>query len=125
MGGKTENPSYKEVCTDKTGHAEVVHLTFDPERISYQVLLEIFFKIHNPTELNRQGPNVGTQYRSVIFYHTEEQKVQAESIIKSLESSGKYSKKIVTVVEPAISFFPAEEYHQKYLFKRGLGSCGI
>lgn len=125
MGGKTGNPTYKEVCTDKTGHAEVVHLIFDPDKISYQALLETFFKIHNPTQLNRQGPDVGTQYRSVIFYHTEEQKSQAELMIKSLENSGKYSKKIVTVIEPASSFYPAEEYHQKYLFKRGLGSCGI
>jgi len=125
MGGKTADPSYKEVCTDKTGHAEVIHLIFDPERISYQELLKTFFNIHNPTQLNRQGPDVGTQYRSVIFYHSEDQKFLAESTIKALEKEGKYSRKIVTTVEPASTFYPAEAYHQKYLFKRGLGSCGI
>lgn len=125
MGGHSENPTYKEVCTDKTGHAEVVHLVFDPDKISYQTLLDEFFKVHNPTQLNRQGPDSGTQYRSVIFYYSEDQKSLAVNMIETLEKSGKYRQKIVTVAEPASSFYPAEEYHQKYLYKRGLGSCGI
>lgn len=125
MGGHSENPTYKEVCTGTTGHAEVVYLVFDPNKISYQTLLEEFFKVHNPTQINRQGPDVGTQYRSVIFYHTEKQKSLAADMIETLEKSGKYRQKIATMVEPASSFYPAEEYHQKYLYKRGMGSCGI
>jgi peptide-methionine (S)-S-oxide reductase len=125
MGGQTENPSYKDVCMHKTGHAEVVHIVYNPEHISYEDLLNAFFKIHNPTQLNRQGPDRGTQYRSVIFYHSDKQKKAAVKAIETLEKRGRFNKKIVTAVEPASPFYPAEEYHQKYLFKRGLGSCGI
>lgn len=125
MGGHLINPTYKDVCTDKTGHAEVVHVVFDIKIISFQDLLEVFFSIHNPTQLNRQGPDIGTQYRSVIFYHTPEQKSLAEKKIKDIGSSGKFKSKIVTTIEEATVFYPAEEYHQKYLFKRGLESCGI
>jgi peptide-methionine (S)-S-oxide reductase len=124
-GGKTENPTYEEVCTDKTGHAEVVDIDFDPKLVSYQDLLKIFFENHNPTTLNRQGPDIGTQYRSAVFYHDVEQKSQAEQMIKELDQSGKFSKPIVTEVTPAQKYYPAEEYHQKYLQKRGIDSCHI
>ena len=125
MGGHYKNPTYKEVCTDKTGHAEVVHIIFDKDKINYRQLLDSFFSIHNPTQLNRQGPDTGTQYRSVIFYHTPEQKSMAEEKISELGRSGKFKNKIVTTMEEASVFYSAEEYHQKYLFKRGLESCGI
>lgn len=124
-GGTTENPTYEDVCTDKTGHAEVVDIEFDPNEISYQKLLQIFFENHNPTTLNRQGPDVGTQYRSVIFYHDEDQRIQAEKMKKELNQSGKFSKPIVTEITPAATYYPAEEYHQKYLQKRGIDSCHI
>lgn len=125
MGGHKENPTYEEVCTDQTGHAEVVQLTYDPKQISYEELLSVFFDIHDPTTLNRQGPDVGTQYRSVIFYHDEHQKKQAESLKNQLNQSGEYSREIVTEIVPVKTFYQAEEYHQKYLFKRGLNSCQI
>lgn len=125
MGGHLDNPTYREVCTDQTGHAEVVHIVYDPNRTSYKILLDHFFTVHNPTQLNRQGPDVGTQYRSVVFYHSPEQKLMAENMIRDLDVSGKFKNKIVTAVEEASTFYPAEEYHQKYLFKRGLESCGI
>jgi peptide-methionine (S)-S-oxide reductase len=125
MGGHLDNPTYREVCTDQTGHAEVVQIVYDPNSISYKILLDHFFTVHNPTQLNRQGPDVGTQYRSVIFYHSPEQKLTAENTIRDLDASGKFKSKIVTAVEEASTFYPAEEYHQKYLFKRGLESCGI
>ena len=113
-GGDFENPTYKDVCTDKTGHAEVVLVTYDPDIISYEELLEIFWDIHNPTTLNRQGWDVGTQYRSVIFYETEEQKEKALKLKERLDKSGKYRKPIVTQIVPYSKFYRAEEYHQRY-----------
>jgi peptide-methionine (S)-S-oxide reductase len=123
-GGKTENPTYEEVCSDETGHAECVQLFFDPNKISYEQLVEVFWKIHNPTTKNRQGFDVGSQYRSVIFYHSEEQKRIAELSREKLQNSGKLPDKIVTEIVPAQEFYKAEEYHQKYYRKHG-GSCGI
>jgi peptide-methionine (S)-S-oxide reductase len=114
MGGETENPSYKEVCTGNTGHAEVVQITFDIQRISFDDLLDIFFEMHDPTTLNRQGNDVGTQYRSVIFYHTPEQQKKALEKIRQLEKSKVHQKKIVTQVLPAQTFYKAEAYHQNY-----------
>ncbi len=122
-GGHTDNPTYGEVCTGKTGHAEALRVVFDPAHISYDGLLELFFSIHDPTTLNRQGPDVGEQYRSIIFYKGEEQKRRAEDFVKKLEEKGAFSRKIVTEITPATTFFPAEEYHQKYLEKTGKGVC--
>jgi peptide-methionine (S)-S-oxide reductase len=124
-GGKTEAPTYRDVCTDSTGHAEVVELDFDPAKITYSQVLDAFFSLHDPTQLNRQGPDWGTQYRSAVFYHSEEQKAAAEAKIAELNASGKFSKKIVTKIEPAQTFWRAEDYHQRYLEKRGLASCHI
>ncbi|MDR6226709.1 peptide-methionine (S)-S-oxide reductase MsrA [Desmospora profundinema] len=125
MGGSTENPTYEEVCSDETGHAEVVDLTFDPSVVSYRELLQTFWENHNPTTLNRQGPDVGTQYRSVVFYHTPEQREQAEKSKRELEASGKWKDPVVTQIVPAAPFYRAEEYHQRYLQKRGQSTCGI
>lgn len=122
-GGKTENPSYKEVCTDRTGHAEVVQVTFDPAKVSYETLVEAFWHMHDPTQMNRQGPDVGTQYRTAIFYHSPEQKAKAEKSKAALNASRKFSKPIATEITPAGPFWKAEEYHQKYLEKRGAASC--
>lgn len=123
-GGTTRSPSYKDVCTGATGHAEVVEIDFDPIQVAYVELLETFFSIHDPTQKNRQGPDWGTQYRSVIFYHSPEQKAQAEAMIAQLTADGKFAPRpIVTTVEPAQTFWRAEEYHQRYLEKRGLASC--
>jgi len=116
-GGHTENPTYEQVCTGKTGHAEVCQIVFDPEKITYEELLEIFFKTHDPTTLNRQGADIGTQYRSVIFYHDEEQKKMALNFISKLERSGKYANQIVTQVESLKNYYRAEEYHQNYFEK--------
>jgi peptide-methionine (S)-S-oxide reductase len=124
-GGTLENPTYKDVCTDRTGHAEVVQVTYDPARVSYDTLLDVFWNNHNPTQLNRQGPDYGTQYRSVIFYHSPEQRTTAEASLAQLVASGKWSRKIVTQIVPAQPFYRAEEYHQRYLAKRGLSSCHI
>jgi peptide-methionine (S)-S-oxide reductase len=124
-GGKMENPTYEDVCTDETGHAEVVEVEFDPAVVSYQKLLDVFWTSHNPTTLNRQGPDVGTQYRSVIFYHSPEQKAAAEASKAALEKSGKFRAPIVTQIEPAPKFYRAEEYHQRYLEKRGKTHCAI
>ena len=124
-GGHTENPTYKDVCSDDTGHAEVVQVTFDPAKVSYDQLLDVFWSNHNPTMLNRQGPDVGTQYRSVIFYHSPEQKAAAEASKESLAKSGKFNRSIVTQIEPAPEFWRAEEYHQRYLEKRGQTHCAI
>lgn len=125
-GGSLERPSYKDVCTDKTGHAEVVELEFDPSRVSYEQLLDAFFSLHDPTALNRQGPDWGTQYRSVIFYNSAEQEREARRKIEQLTVAGRFKpKRIVTAVEPAQTFWRAEEYHQKYLEKRGQASCHI
>jgi peptide-methionine (S)-S-oxide reductase len=122
-GGNTENPTYKEVCTDKTGHAEVVLVEYDPTKASYEQMLDVFWKGHNPTQMNRQGPDYGTQYRSAIFYFTPEQEKVARESKEKLDKSGRYRKPIVTQVEAAKPFFRAEEYHQQYLAKRGITEC--
>ena len=120
-GGHTQNPTYKDVCTDETGHAEVVQVTFDPAKVSYEQLLDTFWGIHDPTQVNRQGPDVGTQYRTAIFFHTPEQERTAK---KSREAaSAKFRRTIATEITPAGPFFRAEEYHQRYLEKRGAQSC--
>ena len=124
-GGTFENPTYKAVCTDRTGHAEVVEVEYDPAQISYEALLEVFWNNHDPTTLNRQGPDVGTQYRSVIFYHTPEQQQIALASKERKQESGKYKRPIVTQVVPASTFYRAEEYHQRYLEKRGLSHCHL
>lgn len=125
IGGQTANPTYQQVSTGTTGHAEAVEVFYDPEQISYDDLLNIFFKSHNPTSLNRQGPDIGTQYRSAIFYVNEEQKSAALQKIQKLEASHYYPQPIVTQVVAAGEFYPAEEYHQKYLLKRGETSCHL
>lgn len=124
-GGTTENPTYEDVCTDETGHAEVVEVEFDPAVVSYEKLLDVFWANHNPTTLNRQGPDVGAQYRSVVFYHSPEQRAAAEASKAALEKSGKFRSPIVTQIEPATNFYRAEEYHQRYLEKRGRSHCAI
>ncbi|HXT87537.1 MAG TPA: peptide-methionine (S)-S-oxide reductase MsrA [Verrucomicrobiae bacterium] len=122
-GGAKENPSYKDVCTGTTGHAEAVEVEFDPAQVSYRELVAAFFQNHNPTTLNRQGPDVGAQYRSAIFYHDAEQETEARESIAALEKSGIFKRPIVTQVVPAGPFYRAEEYHQQYLAKRGAASC--
>ncbi|HLC32433.1 MAG TPA: peptide-methionine (S)-S-oxide reductase MsrA [Candidatus Nanoarchaeia archaeon] len=125
MGGKTKNPTYEQVCSDKTGHVEVVQIEYEDEQVKYEQLLDVFFANHNPTTLNRQGPDEGSQYRSVIFYYTPEQKKIAEESKKKLEKNGKWKSPIVTEIVPASTFYRAEEYHQKYLQKRGAKSCHL
>ncbi len=122
-GGTVENPGYHLVCTDTTGHAEVVQVQYDPSLISYDTLLGVFWDNHNPTTMNAQGPDFGTQYRSVIFYHSPDQQKAAEASKAALDASGKWKKPIVTQVVEATTFYPAEEYHQKYLMKQGKSSC--
>lgn len=124
-GGKKENPTYEDVCTDKTGHAEVVEITFDPTQVGYEQLLNVFWRNHNPTTWNQQGPDTGTQYRSVVFYYTPEQGAAAEKLKAELDKSGKFRDPIVTLIEPAPTFYRGEEYHQRYLEKRGLAHCAI
>jgi peptide-methionine (S)-S-oxide reductase len=124
-GGAKDNPSYEDVCSDETGHAEVVQVEFDPSQIGYAELLNVFWSNHNPTTPNRQGPDVGSQYRSVIFYHSPEQKAAAEASKEKLAASGKFDRQIVTQIEPAPKFWRAEEYHQRYLQKRGQSHCAI
>jgi len=124
-GGKTANPTYEDVCSDRTGHAEVVQVTFDPDRMSYERLLDVFFTSHDPTTLNRQGPDVGSQYRSAIFYHSDAQKAAAEAARERWSASGRFRRPIVTEISPAQAFWRAEEYHQRYLEKRGLASCHV
>ncbi len=124
-GGSFPDPTYRDVCTDRTGHAEVVEVAYDPSRVSYEELLNVFWENHDPTTLNRQGPDVGTQYRSVIFYHTPKQEALAHVSKEKRQNSGKYKRPIVTQVVPASQFYCAEEYHQQYLEKRGLSSCKI
>ena len=114
IGGKTKNPTYKDICTGETGHAEAIQITFNPNEVAYEDLLEVFFATHDPTTLNRQGADVGTQYRSEIFYHSEAQKTKAENYIQLLEKEKLYDKKIVTKVSSATVFYPAEDYHQNY-----------
>jgi peptide-methionine (S)-S-oxide reductase len=125
-GGSQERPTYRDVCTDSTGHAEVVELDFDPAEVSFEKLLDEFFELHDPTTLNRQGPDWGTQYRSAIFFHSPEQEAAAKAKIEQLAADGRYKpKRVVTKVEPAQTFWRAEEYHQRYLEKRGQASCHI
>jgi len=125
MGGAKEQPTYKEVCTDTTGHAEVVQVEFDEQQVDYQTLLNLFWQSHNPTTLNRQGPDIGSQYRSAIFYHDDNQKAVAEQSKTEMDGSGVFSTPIVTEITPAATFWRAEEYHQQYLAKRGQSHCGI
>lgn len=123
MGGTLENPTYEDVCTDLTGHAEVVEVVYDPSVVSYDELLNVFWRIHDPTTPNRQGPDVGTQYRSVIFYHTPEQEQTARVSRERLQQSGTYKNEIVTEIQPAATFWRAEAYHQRYFERRGLRPC--
>lgn len=125
MGGAVDNPSYKEICYEDTHHAEVVHLRYDPEKISYEKLVKIFFKLHNPTTLNRQGPDVGDQYRSAVFYHTGEQKEVAEKVKTQLEVGGEFKRPIVTEITEAKDFWVAEDYHQQYIEKNPLRQCHV
>lgn len=124
-GGSFTNPTYKDVCTNRTGHAEAVEVDYDPAKVSYDDLLKVFWENHDPTQLNRQGPDWGTQYRSAIFYHSPEQDEAARASQAKLEESGQYSRPIVTQIVPAGTFYPAEDYHQQYLEKRGLAGCHI
>jgi peptide-methionine (S)-S-oxide reductase len=124
-GGKTENPSYEDVCSGRTGHAEAVEVEFDPTKVSYDDLLKIFWTSHDPTTPNRQGPDVGTQYRSAIFFHDAAQEAAARASKEALEKSGKLKRPIVTEIVAAGPFYRAEEYHQKYFAKHGLHGCGI
>ena len=125
LGGTLENPTYEDVCSGATGHAEVVQVEYDPSRVSYEELLRLFWEMHDPTTLNRQGPDVGTQYRSAAFFHTPEQETAARASKEELDRSGRYRSPIVTEITPATTFYRAEEYHQRYLEKRGLGSCKL
>lgn len=123
MGGNVPIPTYEQVCTGNTGHVEVVQISYDPEQISYSELLDVFWSIHNPTQVNRQGPDIGSQYRSVIFYHNDMQKELAEESKDRLSKSGKYASPIATEIVPASDFWRAEEYHQKYIQKTGRHVC--
>jgi peptide-methionine (S)-S-oxide reductase len=125
LGGTLENPTYHDVCSGRTGHAEVVQVTYDPSRVTYDDLLTVFWENHDPTTLNRQGPDIGTQYRSAIFYHDDAQKEAATASKDEREKSGRYRRPIVTEITPASEFYMAEDYHQQYLEKRGLSSCHI
>ena len=124
-GGTLENPTYRDVCSDRTGHAEAVQVTFDPARVSYEDLLKVFWENHDPTQVNRQGPDVGTQYRSAVFYHSDAQQAAAAASKKALDASGRYRRPIATEIVPASTFWRAEDYHQRYLEKRGLATCHI
>lgn len=124
-GGTLENPTYEQVCTDRTGHAEVVEVEYDPAKIGYDQLLEVFWNSHDPTQVNRQGPDYGKQYRSVVFYHDDAQRQAAEASKSAREQSGKHRKPIATQIVAAEPFYRAEEYNQQYLAKRGMGSCHV
>jgi methionine-S-sulfoxide reductase len=124
-GGCMNNPTYQDVCSDETGHAEVVEVTFDPAKVSYEKLVDVFFQNHDPTTLNRQGPDEGTQYRSVIFTHGDEQERVAREKKEFYDKSGKFKRPIVTTIEPAPTFWRAEDYHQRYFEKKGLPSCHV
>lgn len=124
-GGQTKDPTYKQVCTDKTGHAEAVEVEFDPKQVSYRELLALFFQSHDPTTLNRQGPDYGTQYRSAIFYHDAEQEAEAREAKAALEKAGTFKRPIVTQIVPASDFYRAEDYHQQYFEKQGIRSCHL
>jgi peptide-methionine (S)-S-oxide reductase len=125
LGGSLEEPTYEDVCSGRTGHAEVVEVVFDPSKVSYDELLNVFWESHDPTTLNRQGPDIGAQYRSAIFFHSPEQESAAHTSKESLENTGRYKRPIVTEITPASRFYKAEEYHQRYLEKRGLAQCDI
>ncbi len=125
LGGHTENPTYEDVCSKTTGHAEVVQVEFDPERVSYDELLNAFWKMHDPTQVNRQGPDVGDQYRTAIFFHTPEQQAAAEASKRALDASKRFNRPIATEITPASTFYRGEDYHQQYLAKRGMTSCHI
>jgi peptide-methionine (S)-S-oxide reductase len=125
LGGTLENPTYQDVCTGRTGHAEVVQVTYDPARVSYGQLLDLFWQMHDPTTLNRQGPDFGTQYRSAIFFHTPEQEAAARASKEGLQASGRFRRPIVTEIIATSAFYRAEDYHQQYLAKRGASSCHI
>ncbi len=125
MGGRKKHPTYMEVCSGKTGHAEVVQVLYDPGTVTYRELLRVFWEIHDPTQLNRQGPDVGTQYRSVIFFHTPGQEAEARASKEALERSGKYGRPIVTEIQPASEFYMAEEYHQQFYEKCGRSHCVV
>jgi peptide-methionine (S)-S-oxide reductase len=122
-GGHHANPTYEDVCDGGTGHAEVVQVTYDPAKVAYEQLLEVFWTSHDPTQLDRQGPDIGEQYRSVIFYHDEEQKTEADESKRLFEKTGRFRRPIVTQILSAVPFYRAEEYHQQYLRKRGAESC--
>ncbi len=124
-GGTFDRPTYHDVCSGRTGHAESVEVTFDPEKVSYKQLLSVFWDSHNPTTLNRQGPDIGTQYRSIIFFHNKEQESAARASRDELQRSGKYSRDIVTEISPASTFWEAEDYHQQYFEKRGITHCRV
>ncbi len=125
IGGNTANPTYKDVCTDRTGHAEAVEVDYDPSQISYDKLLDVFWENHDPTQLNRQGPDHGTQYRTAIFYHSPEQEAEAKASKDKLDKWRRLGKPVVTQIVPAAEFYEAEDYHQQYLEKRGLATCHI
>jgi len=125
LGGHTQNPTYQDVCTDETGHAEVVQVTYDPAKVNYDRLLNVFWESHDPTTMNRQGPDIGTQYRSAILFHSPEQERLARASKEKMQASGKFRRPIVTEITPASTFYRAEDYHQKYLAKRGLSHCHI
>ena len=124
-GGAMPNPTYQDVCNDDTGHAEAVEVEYDPAKVSYEQLLKVFWENHDPTQLNRQGPDWGSQYRSAIFFHSPEQEAAAKLSKESLDKSGQYRKPVVTQIVLATTFYPAEDYHQQYLEKRGLATCHI
>ena len=124
-GGDFKNPTYKDVCSGTTGHAEAVEVEYDPSKVTYEELLKVFWENHDPTTLNRQGPDVGTQYRSAVFFLTPEQEAAAKASKEKLQRNGKYKRPIVTEINPALEFYPAEDYHQQYLEKRGLAHCRI
>jgi len=124
-GGDFANPTYKDVCSNGTGHAEAVEVAFDPSKVSYEQLLNVFWENHDPTQLNRQGPDYGTQYRSAIFFHSPEQEQAARESKEKLQQSGQFRRPVVTQIVPAVTFYEAEDYHQQYLEKRGLASCHI
>jgi len=124
-GGTVDHPTYKDVCSGRTGHAESVEVTFDPERLPYESLLDVFWEVHDPTTLNRQGPDIGPQYRSAIFFHDSQQEAAALESKKRQQESGKYRRDVVTEIAPASTFWQAEEYHQRYFEKNGLAHCRV